>query len=98
METIPLKVQKLIKYGKQQLLNKGVVSNAKTIRDIIEDIKQTKSVEEIDTTTQDNINMYKTMDLQNCILNGYDTLATDEEYLEAELILQHKYKLIMGGN
>ena len=80
----------------------GIVASVSTIlaqyKVNIEDIKQTKSVEEIDTTTQDNINIYKTIDLQNCILDGYDTLATDEEYLEAESTLQHKYKLIMGGN
>ena len=98
METTPLKVKKLIKYGKQQLLDKGVVSNANTLREVINDISYTKSTIELDTTIEDNIVIYKTMDLINNISNNYQDLATEEEYLEAELILQEKYKLIMGGN
>lgn len=43
-----------------------------------------------------NIDLYKFFDLENITENG-GTLATDEEYVDAEIALQKLYKVIMEG-
>ena len=46
------------------------------------------------TIKQQNINLYKSMDIENTIINGGE-LANDEEYGLAEQELQVLYKNIM---
>ena len=53
-------------------------------------------VEEDIQTSVDNIQIYQFQDLANINQTG-GQLATDEEYINAELQLQDLYKLIMEG-
>lgn len=53
-------------------------------------------VQEDIQTSIDNIQIYQFQDLANINRNG-GQLATDEEYIDAELRLQDLYKLIMEG-
>ena len=47
------------------------------------------------TIKQQNLDLYKSMDIENTIINGGE-LATDEEYAVAEAELQKMYSKIMG--
>lgn len=47
------------------------------------------------TIKQQNINTYKSIDIENTTINGGE-LATDEEYAVAEVELQKMYSKIMG--
>lgn len=53
-------------------------------------------VQEDIQTSIDNIQIYQFQDLANINRNG-GQLATDEEYIDAELKCQDLYKLIMEG-